>query len=102
MPAERLRRPLVGRSVEVEIVIADDLEERDSHPLHTALVLGEQRQVVVHDVAARDPDHRTLAHVGNCIPDVGHRLLVEPAHLLRILSLDIGEQQDGVPLITVR
>ncbi len=101
MPLEGPGRVLVRGGIEVQVVVPDDLEERDPHGRDGALVVGEEGQVVVHDVPARHAEDRYLqprhrpAHVR-------HRLVVEAVHLPGRLRLGVGEQQEGVAVVGLR
>ena len=96
--AERLDGPVVGRA-EVEVVVADDLEEGHAHPLDAPLVLGVQGQVVEHDVPATHAEEPAVGQRGGGRLDVGHGLLVEEPHFVGVLGLGIRQDQESVALI---
>jgi len=98
MVAKRARRSGVRRAVEVEVVVADDLEKGQAHPLHGPLVLGVQLQVIEHDVSAAHPEERSVERPCRLL-HVGHGLLMEALDLQHVLGLRIGEHEEGVLLV---
>ena len=98
-PESRLEgrdRVLVRAAVQVEVVVADDLKERDARRGDRALVLRVERQVVIHDVAAGDAEDVAITQGADGLADVRHRLRVQARHLEGVLRLSVGEEEEGV------
>ena len=98
MAAEGAHRTVVGRS-EIQVVVADDLEEGHAHVAHAPLVLGVQGQVVEHDVSATHAEKPAAGQRGGGLLHVRDRLRVEEVHFVGILGLGVGEDQESVAII---
>ena len=96
---ERRRRPLVGEGFEVEVVVADRLEEGDARLLYRRFVERVQLEPVEHDVAAGHPERGAVAEGLEGLPDVRDRLLRERFHLRLVARLRVGEGEEGVVLV---
>jgi hypothetical protein len=98
MARKRHGRPVIRAAGVIQIVVAYYLKAWYAHRHHAALVFRKELEVIVHDVAAGQAEGLD-PEVGYCPAYVGYRLLVEPAHLVHVLYLDIGQYQEGVSLV---
>ena len=77
-------------------MVPDHLEAGNAHRGDRALVLGIEREVVEHDVAAGDTEDVAVAEGGERLPHVRDGLGVEASDFEGVLRLGVGEEKEGV------
>jgi hypothetical protein len=93
------RRARIARRVEVEVVVAHHLHERNVHLPDRRLVAGKERQVVEHEVAPADAEDRPVAEALHGLPHVRHGLRLKLLHFRLGLGLRVGQEEEGVLLV---